>query len=42
MKNIYVFVVLSSISLALNSQNNVADSLFGENDQLKMQSTQHR
>ena len=34
MKNIYLFAMLSSISLALNSQNTVADSLFGSNSNL--------
>jgi uncharacterized delta-60 repeat protein len=34
MKYIYLFAVLSSISLALNSQNTVADSLFGSNSNL--------
>lgn len=34
MKNIYLFAVLLSISLALNSQNTVADSLFGSNSNL--------
>lgn len=36
MKNIYLFAVLSSISLALHSQNTVADSLFGSNGQLNI------
>lgn len=36
MKNIYLLAVLSSISLALNSQNTVADSLFGNNAQLNI------
>ena len=34
MKNTYLFFVLSSISLALNSQNEIPDSLFGSNSNL--------
>jgi uncharacterized delta-60 repeat protein len=34
MKNTYLFFVLSSISLALNSQNEIPDSLFGLNSNL--------